>query len=77
MLFDDVSDVDSQQQFSLKVLRLKIFWYLLLWESVSLQADEKLFNICFHKLSIWQVQPYNLSVSISSSVLGIAIVDRH
>ena len=34
-------------------------------------------NICFHILAIWWVEPHNHPVSISSSVLSIAIIIRH
>ena len=39
--------------------------------------DEQFTNICFHILAIWWVEPYNLPVSISSSVLSIAIIIRN
>ena len=34
-------------------------------------------NICFHILAKLWVEPYNLPVSISLSVLSIAIIVRH
>ena len=39
--------------------------------------DEQFTNICFVILAMWWVEPYNLPVSISSSVLSIAIIVRH
>ena len=41
------------------------------------KLDEQFTNICFHILAIWWVEPYNLPVSISASVLSIAIIARH
>ena len=39
--------------------------------------DEQFTNICFHILTMWWVEPYIIPVSISSSVLKIAIIVRH
>ena len=39
--------------------------------------DEQFTNISFHILAIWCVEPDNLSVSISSSVLSIATIIIH
>ena len=51
--------------------------FAILGEVFPHELDEQFTNICFHILTIWWVEPYNFPVSISSSVLSIAIIVRH
>ena len=51
--------------------------FAVLGEVFPHKLDKQFTNICFHILTIWWVEPYNLPVSISSSVLSIAIIVRY
>ena len=51
--------------------------FTVLGEVFPQKLDEQFTNIRFHILAIWWVEPYNLHVSISSSVLSIAIIVRN
>ena len=51
--------------------------FVVLGEVFSHRLDEQFTKIVFHILTIWWAEPYNLSITISSSVLSIAIIKRH
>ena len=41
------------------------------------KVDQQFTNIRVHILAIWWVEPYDLSVSVSLSVLNVAIIRRN
>ena len=78
MLFDDVSDIDGAAITYPQSVQVEILMaFVVLAEVFPHKLDEQLANIFFHILALWWVEPYNLSVSTSSSVLSIAIIERH
>ena len=50
--------------------------FVVLGEKLPHKLDEQFTNICLRILALWTVEPFNLSVSISSSFLSIAIIIR-
>ena len=77
MLFD-VSDVGGtvKPQFQrVYVENLNIF--VIFQQVLPHKLDEQLTNICFHIFAIWWVELCSLSDFISSSILSIAIIQRH
>ena len=78
MLFDDIFDIGCTAitQFqSVHVENLMVF--VVDGEMFPRKLDEQLINIYFHILAVWRVERYNLSVSISLSVLSIDIIKRY
>ena len=51
--------------------------FVVLEELLLHKVDQQITNIRFHILAIWWVEPYNLSVSGSSSVSSFAIIWVH
>ena len=51
--------------------------FVVLGELFPHKFDEQFTNICFHISAMWWVKPYNFFAFISSSVLSIAIIERH
>ena len=65
------------QLVTVKLFKLKILLFVVLGEVLPHKLDEQFTSSCFLILAIWWVQPYDLSVSVSSSVLSIAIIIIH
>ena len=78
MLFDNVSNIGGAAITQLQSVQIENLMVFAVLEKVfPHKLDEQFTNICFHILAIWRVAPYDLPVSIPSSVLKIAIIVRH